>query len=216
MAVSKPGGPKPTGTQNGPSERQLARASHAKEIKPPMRNETKGTTPRHSTRTAPPNAFSQAFLLKAARLEDLPSSAPTPLTAGGFWAGPWEIEQIDVPHDLLWAVVRRGEAVAAGGRAVAVTRHRSDAVLLAATLSALAVPNHLRLGEKSKRLGFPIHDGDLCVGHLSRPDPRIIDQLHTVRTLMPHPESLAFAVESLGSEDLPILGRALMRRIEVA
>lgn len=96
-----------------------------------MRNETKGTTPRRSTRTAPPNAFSQAFLLKATRLDDLPSSAPTALTAGGFWAGPWDVEQIHVPHDLLWAVVRRGEAVAEGGRAVAVARHRSDAVLLA-------------------------------------------------------------------------------------
>jgi len=29
-------------------------------------------------------------------------------------------------------------------------------------------------------------------------------------------EGLAFAVESLGSEDLPILGRALMRGIELA
>lgn len=35
-------------------------------------------------------------------------------------------------------------------------------------------------------------------------------------TLLHHPESLAFAVESLDSEDLPILGRALMRRIEAA
>jgi hypothetical protein len=106
---------------------------------------------------------------------------------------------------------------------VAVTRHRSPAILLAATLPTLAAPHHLRLGDKGKRLGFPIHDGNLCVGHLSRPEPRIIDQLHTVRTLMHHPESpafavesLAFAVESLGCEDLPILGRALMRRIEAA
>lgn len=46
--------------------------------------------------------------------------------------------------------VARGEPVAAGGRAAAVTRHRADAALLAASLPALAVPNRLRLAEKGK------------------------------------------------------------------
>ena len=86
---------------------------------------------------------------------------------------------MDGPHGQLWAVARRGEPVAAGGRAVAVTRHRADAALLAASLSALAVPNRLRLAGKGK-----------CAS------------------------CLALAVEPLDAEELPILGRALMRRVE--
>jgi hypothetical protein len=88
------------------------------------------------------------------------------------------VERVDGPHGPLWAVARRGEPVAAGGRAVAVTRHRGDAALLAASLPALAVPNRLRLAEKGK-----------CAS------------------------CLALAVEALDAEELPILGRALMRRV---
>jgi hypothetical protein len=81
----------------------------------------------------------------------------------------------------MWAVARRGEPVAEGGRAVAVTRHRADAVLLAAALPALAVPNRLRLAETGKRLGYPIHDGAVCVGHLARPELRVVELLHAIR-----------------------------------
>jgi hypothetical protein len=88
------------------------------------------------------------------------------------------VERVDGPHGPQWAVARRGEPVAAGGRAVAVTRHRADAALLAASLPALAVPNRLRLAEKGK--------GASC---------------------------LALAVESLVAEELPVLGRVLMRRV---
>lgn len=133
-----------------------------------------------------------------------------------MWAGPWEVERVDGPHGPQWAVARRGEPVAAGGRAVAVTRHRADAALLAASLPALAVPNRLRLAEKGRRLGYPIHDGAVCVGHLARPEPRVVELLHAIRTLLAHPECLALAVESLGAEELPLLGRALMRRVEGA
>jgi hypothetical protein len=94
------------------------------------------------------------------------------------------VEQVDGPHGPLWAVARRGEPVVAGGRAVAVTRHRADAALLAASLPALAVPNRLRLAEKGKRLGYPIHDGAVCVGHLARPEPRVVELLHAIRTLL--------------------------------
>lgn len=76
------------------------------------------------------------------------------------------------------------------------------------------VPDRLKLAEKGKRLGFPLHDGALCVGHLSRPEPRVVELVHAVRTLLAHPECLALAVEALGAEELPILGRALLRRVE--
>ena len=73
-------------------------------------------------------------------------------------------------------MVRRGEAVA-------LTRHRADALLVAAALPALAVPNHLAIGEKAKRLGVPVHDGGRYVGHLARHEPRIVEHLHALRAL---------------------------------
>lgn len=174
-------------------------------------------------RAALASAFSPAFLesfqRRASRLEGLPASAPSALAPTGssgaaFWAGPWEVERAEAPHGPVWKVVRRGEPVAEGGRAVAETRHRADAVVLAATLPALAVPNRLRLAEKAKRLGFPLHDGSACVGHLARREPRVVELIHAVRTLLTHPECLALAVEALDAEELPIVGRALMRRVE--
>ncbi|MFP3941838.1 MAG: hypothetical protein ACLF0P_16205 [Thermoanaerobaculia bacterium] len=177
-------------------------------------------------REALASAFRPAFLTffqrRASRLEGLPASAPSALAPAGssgssgaaFWAGPWEVERADAPHGPLWAVVRRGEPVADGGRPVAMTRHRADAVVLAAALPALAVPNRLRLAEKAKRLGFPLHDGAACVGHLARPEPRVVELVHAVRSLLTHPECLALAVECLDAEELPILGRALMRRVQ--
>ncbi len=165
------------------------------------------------TPTTVPNAFSAGFLIVASRLGDAPASAPSGLAGGSFWAGPWEIEPVVFQHGACWAVVRRGESMAAGDEPVALTRHRADALLIAATLPALAVPNRLALGEKAKRLGTPVHDGRLCVAHLARPEPRIVEHLHVARALLAAPESFALAVEALGREEIPVLGRALARRL---
>lgn len=187
-----------------------------------MRNETKGsraTTHPRTARSIPGNACNQDFLLKAARLEDLPSSAAPAVAGGAFWTGPWEVEPVDAPHRGLWAVVRRGEPVAEGHLPAAYAFHRSDAALVAATLPVLAAPSWIHLGEKGKRLGFPVHDGDVCFGHVTDQagrEPRLAEQIHAMRTVLRHPECLALAVQSLGGEELVILGRALMRRIEAA
>lgn len=71
----------------------------------------------------------------------------------------------------------------------------------------------LTLGEKARRLGTPVHDGRLCVAHLARPEPRIIEHLHVARELLAAPESFALAVEALGREEIPVLGRVLARRL---
>jgi hypothetical protein len=102
----------------------------------------------HSPSKLPPaSAFSASFLLESARREECSCSGPPALLGGSFWSGPWEVEEVSMSHGSVWAVIRRGEPVTADGRAVAVTRHRSDALLIAATLPALSVPNHLSLGE---------------------------------------------------------------------
>ncbi len=162
----------------------------------------------------PENAFSQAFLLRASKRPELPSTAPAALAPRAFWAGPFEVERSDVAHGGgVWAVVRKNEPLSAGGRAVAVFRHRSDALLVAATLPALAAPNRLVLGERGRRLGFPVHDGQVCIGHLARPEPAVLEMLRASRVLVGFPEHLALAVSSLGAEELAILGRAIERRL---
>ncbi len=169
-----------------------------------------------SSISPPANAFSQRFLLEASRREDPHASGPAAasgLVEGAFWAGPWEVEPVVLRHGRAWAVVRRGESVAAGDEPVAIARHRSDALLIAATLPGLEARNHLSMGETAKRLGVPIHDGSRCVGHLARPEPRIVEHLHVARTLVARPHSFALAVESLGREEIPLLGRTLMRQL---
>lgn len=170
-------------------------------------------SPLSSSSSPPANAFSQRFLLQASRLEEISGSGPSRLTGGTFWAGPCEVEPVRMRHGDVWAVVRRGESLMAGGRAVAVARNRSDTLLIAAVLPGLATPNRLSIGEKPKRLGLAIHDGSLCVGHLSRPEGQIVDHLHVARTLVGNADSFALAVAALGREEIPIFGRALMGRI---
>ena len=183
-----------------------------------MRNEQESSSRTagavQSPYTSPEDAFSQSFLLRASKLPELPSTAPAALATGAYWAGPFEVERSDVEHGGgVWAVVRRDEPVAAGGRAVAVFRHRADALLVAATLPALAAPNRLVLGERSRRLGFPVHDGQVCIGHLARSEPAVLEMLRASRVLVGFPECLALAVSSLGAEELAALGRAIQRRM---
>lgn len=71
-------------------------------------------------------------------------------------------------------------------------------------------------GDRSRarrRLGYPLHDGDLHLGHLSRPEEDFLPLYHAVRAVAAAPEALALVVEALGPEIAPLLGRALLRRV---
>jgi hypothetical protein len=165
-----------------------------------------GASVRRSRR--PPNAFSDSFLVRAGCLEQ-PQSA-----AGALLAGPWDVEAIEVGHGLFHAVVRRAETLAEGGSAFAVLLDRSSALLTAAALPALARPDHLHQGRHRKRLGVPLHDGETFLGHLARPEPRLLPVLHALRSLQAQPDGLALLLESLGPEGLALLGRLLSRRVD--
>jgi hypothetical protein len=167
-----------------------------------------------SRRTPPENAFTAAYLERARHLE-----AP-PFEPQALFAGPWEVEPVPAGEGLLWAVIRKGDPVTEGGRAVAVFLSRPDALVAAAALAAHATPSHLHLnvgrsrsGPGRRRLGFPLHDGTVHLGHLSRPEEDLLPYLHAVRCLVANPDALALALEALGPELPPILGRALMRRL---
>ncbi len=202
----------------GPSEWWLARACPAKEATAPMRSEIKGS----STQVDRPGSAFSAWFLEAARRRDRELREADAAPDGrGFYAGPWEVEPVEAGSGRVFAVVRAGQSVADGGRAVARCRRYEDALRLAAVLPALGVGNHLAIGDKPKPMGYPFHDGRRFVGHLS---PATLDgvpagasarpaYLHAARHLTADLDSLALLHRSLGFEALALLGRELMRRV---
>ena len=79
-------------------------------------------------------------------------------------------------------------------------------------------------GSSTKRhpRGVGLHDGRRFLGHLAPAAGRLPDERrHTLEThldlaryLATHPHALAMLLESVGPEALPLLGRALARRVE--
>ncbi len=103
---------------------------------------------------------------------------------------------------------------------------QTTALLTAAALSILASPSTLHVNTDApsgprRRHGHTLHDGRTFLGHLTpklcpgeaEQRPGLLAHLHTLRTLAATPEALSLLVEALDPEILPILGRALMRRV---
>ncbi len=182
-----------------------------------------------SNRRPPANAFSEPFLEKlrlALRLLDERTHRAAPTTsAEALLSGSLAVEEVRTSDSAppAWAVVRRSEPVAEGGRAVALFRYRSEALLAAAVLPAVARESPYHLAEKPKRLGHALHVHRHHVGHVSRlgegraADERrgtLASHLHLARHLVANPEALALLLDAAGPEALPVLGRALARRVE--
>jgi hypothetical protein len=189
------------------------RSTGKRSTPPPIRS-SHSIAPEANRRQPPENAFTAAYLEKARHLEE------PPLQQQALFAGPWDVESVPAGDGVLWAVIRKGDPLAEGGRAVAVFLRRPNALVTAAALTAHATPNHLHLntgrsrsGAGRRRLGFPVHDGTIHLGHLSRPEEDLLPYLHAVRSLVANPEALALALEALGPELPPILGRILARRV---
>ena len=166
-------------------------------------------------RTRRANAFSALYLSKTLGREE------APFVRQALAAGSWEVEPVPAGSGVLYAVVGKGKSVAAGDPASAVFLRRPSALLCAAALSALATPNRLTLkrtpvrqSPKRARLGYSLHDVGLHLGHLARPEEELLAYLHAVACMAANPEAMALALEALDPEVSPILGRALMRRLE--
>jgi len=185
-----------------------------------------GAKPR---RRPPSNAFSEPFLEKlrlALRLLEERSHRAAPATsAEALLSGSLAVEEVRTSESAppAWAVVRRSEPVAEGGWAVAVYRYRSEALLAAAVLPAVAKASPYHLADKPKRLGYALHVHRHHVGHVARlgAGPAAAERrdvltshLHLARHLVANPEALALLLEAAGPEALPVLGRALARRVE--
>ena len=158
------------------------------------------------------NAFSPEFLDRLRHL-DQPATA-----RAAVLAGPWEVEHRTLDpdegaHGPCWAVVRRDEPMAEGGRAFGVFTDRGSALLTAAVLPSLATPVAYHLKPHEGRLGHALHDGRNFVGHLARAEEGLLSRLHLVRALATDPEALSRLVEAAGPAAMTILGRVLRRRV---
>ncbi len=192
-----------------------------------MQTMKQGTT-RPSTRTQSTasrpieSAFSAHFLERARRREEAPELGASPLAVQAHHQGPWEIEPVPVGGGWMHAVVRRTEPARDGGGARLVFRRRQNALLAAASLAALATPNHLRMnpnrrGSRPRAIGHPIHDGGHHIGHMAsgllEASDAFLAHFHAVRCLAADPDAAALYIEALDTETLAILGRAAMRRL---
>jgi hypothetical protein len=181
----------------------------------------------------PGSAFSESFLEKL-RLAVRRLDGDEAEEAEAALAGPLAVERVRTRGGAAWAVVRSAEPVAAGGRAAAVARDRSEALRLAAVLPAVPAESPYHLGDRPKRMGYALHLGRRHVAHVSRlakvEDAKtaakkgwtrrraLVSHLQLARYFAANPEALALLIESVGPEALPrsILtrGRALARRVE--
>lgn len=200
----------------------------------PSRPQSSPSTDSHEPTTSrsrrlPASAFSDDFVAKlrlALRLlEERSHGAPPSTAAEALLAGPFTVEEVRTSESVpsAWAVVRRSERIADGGRAAALYRHRGEALMAAAVLPAVPRTCPYHLADRPKRLGYPLHLHRRHVGHLSclaegeaaaEHRDALLSHLHLARYLVANPEALALLLEAAGPEALPVLGRALARRVE--
>jgi len=194
-----------------------------------MQSQTQFTRPQSPSNSrsnrAAASAFSEVFLGKLRLLAQRAEEVAPAAGSEAVLSGPFAVEEVERPDGARHAVVRPDEPVAEGGKAAAVHRRRDEALRLAAVLPAVVAPPLHHVSNEPKPSGcYTLHCGRRFVGHLSsgvgRLGPeqgrRLTSHLDLVRYLVTHPHALALVLESAGPEALPVLGRALARRIEAA
>ncbi|HZF07903.1 MAG TPA: hypothetical protein VFE33_03845 [Thermoanaerobaculia bacterium] len=166
-----------------------------------MRDRENGSTPR------PSNAFTPEFLARLDQQDE-------PLTAAqADVAGPWIVVPIPSPG---WAVLRRGESLAAGDIPRAVFVHRERALLAAAVLPGTGFDRLFRLQHERSPEGYAVESGGQVVGHLHHFDPELVTALHTAETVIRLPECLTRVLEASGAVTLETAGRMLVEEERTA
>ncbi|HZF11522.1 MAG TPA: hypothetical protein VFE33_22260 [Thermoanaerobaculia bacterium] len=159
-----------------------------------MRDPEDRSTPRSS------NVFTPEFLSRLNQRDE-------PLTAAqADAAGPWIVQVLPSPG---WAVLRRGESLAAGDRPTAVFRERERALLAAAVLPGTGFDRLFKLQHERSPEGYAIVSGGEVVGHLEQYNPEMLAAMHTAEVFARVPESLALLLEASGAVALRSAGRLL-------
>ena len=160
-----------------------------------MRDHEDGSTPR------PSNAFTPEFLARLDQQDE-------PLTAAqADVAGPWIVVPIPSPG---WAVLRRGESLAAGDVPRAVFVHRERALLAAAVLPGTGFDRLFRLQHERSPEGYAVESNGQVVGHLRHFDPELATAMHIAESLVRLPECLTRLLAASGAVALETAGRLLM------
>ena len=160
-----------------------------------MRDHEDGTTRR------PSNAFTPEFLARLDQQDE-------PLTAAqADVAGPWIVVPIPSPG---WAVLRRGESLAAGDVPRAVFVHRERALLAAAVLPGTGFNRLFRLQHERSPEGYAVESNGQVVGHLRHFDPELATAMHIAESLVRLPECLTRLLAASGAVALETAGRLLM------
>jgi len=160
-----------------------------------MRDHEDGTTRR------PSNAFTPEFLARLDQQDE-------PLTAAqADVAGPWIVVPIPSPG---WAVLRRGESLAAGDVPRAVFVHRERALLAAAVLPGTGFDRLFRLQHERSPEGYAVESNGQVVGHLRHFDPELATAMHIAESLVRLPECLTRLLAASGAVALETAGRLLM------
>src|SRR5882724_8570277 len=160
-----------------------------------MRDRENGSTPR------PSNAFTPEFLARLDQQDE-------PLTAAqADVAGPWIVVPIPSPG---WAVLRRGESLAAGDVPRAVFAHRERALLAAAVLPGTGFDRLFRLQHERSPEGYAVESNGQVVGHLRHFDPELATAMHIAESLVRLPECLTRLLAASGAVALETAGRLLM------
>lgn len=182
-------------------------------------------SPQPSSKPIPASAFAEAFLGKLRLLARQVEEEPPVTEAEAVLSGPFAVEEVERPEGARHAVIRADEPVAGGGKAAAIHRRRDEALRLAAVLPAVAAPPLHHVSNEPKPRGcYTLHCGRRFVAHLpggvrrlsAEQRRRLTTHLDLVRYLAANPQALALVLESVGPEALPVLGRALARRVEAA
>jgi len=169
-----------------------------------MRDHEDGSTPRPSQ---PSNAFTPEFLARLDQQDE-------PLTAAqADVAGPWIVVPIPSPG---WAILRRGESLAAGDVPRAVFHHRERALLAAAVLPGTGFDRLFRLQHERGPEGYAVESGGQVVGYLRNYDPELVTALHTAESLARLPECLTRVLEASGAVALETAGRLLVEGERIA
>src|SRR3954447_6154480 len=156
-----------------------------------MRDHEDGSTPR------PSNAFPPEFLARLDQQDE-------PLTAAqADVAGPWIVVPIPSPG---WAVLRRGESLAAGDIPRAVFRERERALLAAAVLPGTGFDRLFRLQQERSPEGYALVAGGEVVGRLQQYNPELLAAMHTAEVFARVPETLARLLEASGAVALASAG----------
>jgi hypothetical protein len=169
-----------------------------------------------STPSVPPaspslaNAFSPSYLALLREREDTLTAAEAELS------GPWKMEPI-LRQPGAVALLRAWEDLEAGDAPVAVLWHLETARLLSVLLPAIDREPLFHLEEDPTAEGYPVvavygEQGPRTVGWLDRYEPRWVEGLHLLQSLVRSPWALAALLEAAGPNAEEQVGRIRARR----